>query len=79
MGVPRLYSVRKLKKILSKHNITWQEHRGKGGHGLFQGPDTNGKIQSYPLPSAQHKKEVSGSYLRGLLRRFGLSEDIFGD
>jgi len=79
MGVPRVYPIRKLKKKLKQYGIIWVSHRGKGGHGIFQGQDTNGEIQSYPLPSAEHKKEVTGNYLRGLLRRFGLNENIFNE
>lgn len=76
MNVPRTYPARKLKKILKKHGIDWIGKGGKGGHGIFQGKDVNGDVQKYPLPSGQHKKEVTRTYLHGLLRRFGLNEQI---
>ena len=79
MCSPRVYPIRKLKKNLKQYEIIWVPHRGKGGHGVFQGPDTMGKIRLYPLPSAQHKKEVTGTYLRSLLRRFGLKEKILNE
>lgn len=76
MRVPKLYPIRKLKKKAKQHGIEWLP---KGKHGKFEGPDTHGEIHKYPLPSAQHKKEVTGSYLRGFLRRFRLGEDFFND
>jgi hypothetical protein len=79
MNIPNLYSIRELKKRARKKDIHWMKKRGKGGHGVFQGPDIEGKIRSYPLPSAQHKKEVTGTYLKGFLRRFGLSESFLFD
>ncbi len=76
MRVPKLYSIRNLKKKAKKYEIVWFP---SGRHGKFKGPDIHGKEQSYPLPSAQHKKEVTGTYLRGFLNRFGLGEDFFSD
>ncbi len=79
MKVPHIYSIRELKKKAKKKGIIWIAQRGKGGHGIFKGPDTNGKIRSYPLPSGQHKNEVTGIYLRGFLRRFGLTGDFLNN
>jgi len=76
MRVPHTYPVRKLIKNLKKNGINWVPQKGKGGHGVFEGPDVNGIVQKYPLPSAEHKKEVTGEYLRGMLRRFGLTEKV---
>ena len=70
MSIPKLYPFRKLKQKANKVNILWISCRGKGGHGLFKGHDSYGNIQSYPLPGAQHKKEITGVYLKGFLRRF---------
>ena len=79
MSVPRLYSFRKLKQKAQKINIEWIPCRGKGGHGIFKGKDINGHIRSYPLPSSQHKREITSTYLKGFLRRFGLDEDFLQD
>lgn len=79
MKVPHLYSIRELKKKAKKKDIMWIPKGGKGGHGKFEGPDINSKIRSYPLPSGQHKKEVTGVYLKAFLRRFGLSEDFLNN
>ena len=76
MKVPRVYSIRKLKRILKKHGIIWVSSHCKGGHGGFVGKNSNGKIHKYPLPRAEYKKEITGTYLKALLRRFDLTEDI---
>lgn len=76
MKVPKLYPFRKLKKKAKVYGIEWLP---KGRHGKFSGPDINGKIQKYPLPFAQHKKEITGTYLKGFLRRFGLGEGFFNE
>lgn len=76
MRAPKLYPIRKLKKKARERGIEWFP---SGPHGKFKGPDIYGEEQTYPLPSAQHKKEVTGTYLRGFLRRFGLGEDFFND
>jgi len=74
MSIPNLYKIRELKKRAKKRDIVWKKRRGKGGHGAFEGPDTNGKVHTFPLPSEQHKKEVTGTYLKAFLRRFGLND-----
>lgn len=79
MSIPKLFSIRELVKRAKKRGINWNKSRGKGGHGAFVGPDINGDIQTYPLPSAQSKKEVTSTYLKGFLRRFGLTDDFFDD
>ena len=79
MSVPKLYPIRELKKRARQRGILWIKSKGKGGHGAFQGPDINGDIQTYPLPSRQHKKEVTRTYVKGFLRRFGLGEDFLYD
>jgi hypothetical protein len=79
MRVPNTYPISKLKKRLQNHGIYLDISRGKGGHGSFRGNDTNGNYQLYPLPAAQIKKEVTGNYIRGLLRRFGLNATIFDE
>ena len=76
MSIPKLFPVRELKKKAKKQGIIWDKSKGKGGHGAFVGPDTKGNIQVYPLPSSQHKKEVTSTYLRGFLRRFCLNEEF---
>jgi hypothetical protein len=77
MKVPNVYPINKLKNILKNYGIYWDASRGKGGHGAFRGKDVNGNYRLYPLPSGQHKTEVTGTYIRGLLRRFGLDESVF--
>ena len=79
MRVPHTYSVRKLKKQLKRHGILWVAARGKGGHGVFEGPNAAGKIQTFPLPSEPHKKEVAGTYRKALLRRYDLSEKVLNE
>ncbi len=79
MNVPKLYPIRELKKRAKKRDILWIKSQGKGGHGVFEGPDTYGDIRKYPLPSEQHKKEITRTYLKGFLRRFGLDEDFLLD
>jgi hypothetical protein len=79
MRVPNVYPLKKLINILKNHGIYLDVSRGKGGHGSFRGNDINGNYQLYPLPAAQMKKEVTGNYIRGLLRRFGLDESIFDE
>ena len=76
MKVPRLFPLREMKKKAKRYGIKWIP---QGRHGKFKGKDTSGENQTYPLPSAQSKKEVTGTYLRGFLTRFGLGEDFFDD
>jgi hypothetical protein len=76
MSVPRLYPFGKLKKKAKEYNIEWIP---KGRHGRFKGPNTKGEIHIFPLPHAQHRKEVTREYLKSFLRRFGLNEDFFSD
>ena len=77
--IPRTYSIRRLKEKARQNNIYWVPSGGKGGHGVFRGPDNNDDFRIYPLPSSQHKKEVTRTYLKGFLRRFGLTEEFFDD
>lgn len=79
MSIPKLYSFRKLKRKAEQQGISWIPRKGKGGHGSFEGSDNFGNIHTYPLPGAQHKKEVTRIYLKGFLRRFGLNEDFLDD
>jgi len=75
--IPKQISFSSLKRRLKKLDIYWHKRKGKGGHGSFVGLDKQGNNQSYPLPSDQHR-EVRKTYLRGLLRRFGLDpSDVF--
>jgi hypothetical protein len=76
MNVPKVYPIRKLLQKAKQRGIGWFSG---GKHGKFKGPDSSGRIQAYPLPSVQHKKEVSDVYLKGFLRRFGLDETFFND
>ena len=69
--IPKSISFSPLKRQLKKYEIYWRPRKGKGGHGSFVGPDRNGNIQSFPLPSSQHK-EIRKIYLKGLCRRFQL-------
>jgi hypothetical protein len=76
MSIPKVYPIRKLQQKAKERGIEWFSG---GKHGKFKGPDSSGRIQAYPLPSAQHKKEISSNYLKGFLRRFGLDETFFDD
>jgi len=76
MNVPKVYPIRKLLQKAKQRGIEWFSG---GKHGKFKGPDSSGRIQAYPLPSVQHKKEVSDVYLKGFLRRFGLDETFLND
>ena len=76
MNVPKVYPIRKLQQKAHQRGIEWFP---EGRHGKFKGPDSSGRIQAYPLPSAQHKKEISGVYLKGFLRRFGLDESFLSE
>ena len=69
---PKLFKFSVLKRRLKKHHIYWRLRKGKGGHGSFVGPAADGEIQSYPLPTSQHR-EVRKVYLKGLCRRFELT------
>jgi len=75
--IPKTYPIRKLCELLEPHGIILNRSLGKGGHGAFTGKDRDGNIQKFPLPSSMHKKEITGTYIRTLLRRFGLDEKIF--
>jgi hypothetical protein len=79
MTIPKSTSFSSLKRRLKRHQIYWHPRKGKGGHGSFVGLDRDGSKHSFPLPSSQHR-EVRKVYLKGLCRRFQLSENqLFGD
>jgi hypothetical protein len=79
MPIPRVYPIRKLIALLKKYGIRLNVSHGKGSHGSFEGKDIHGNDQSFPLPRAQIKKEISSDYIKPLLRRFGLTEAIFDE
>ncbi len=78
MALPKQLPFRELKKKLRLVDIEWYPSRGKGSHGTFRGEDVGGKMRSYPIPHSQHR-EVDRNYLKGILRRFGLGEDVLMD
>jgi hypothetical protein len=74
MPVPKSYKFSSLKRRLKHHQIFWNQQRGKGSHGVFEGKDRDGNQQAYTMPSSQ-QKEVMRVYLRGVCTRFGLEPD----
>jgi len=69
----RVKSFRKIKKNLSKIDISWDTKRGRGSHGCFIGPNQETKrLHSYPVPQNQ-QREITIDYVNGIRRRFGLT------
>ncbi len=66
-------------RILKKHDPRFEEYFASGGgsHRQVYHPDVNGSAKSYPLPYHGEKTDTYRPYLKQLIERFNLPEDIF--
>jgi len=65
--------------ILRAHDsqFVFYEKRGKGSHRIIFHPNIDGHKRSFAIP--YHKgRDLQKGYLRALIRRFNLPDDIFG-
>ena len=74
--IPKKVKFNQIRRRLKDYKIYWNSSRGKGSHGVFLGPDSEGQIQSYPIPRNQ-QREIERIYLTTLLKRFGINPDEF--
>ncbi|HEY3762283.1 MAG TPA: type II toxin-antitoxin system HicA family toxin [Verrucomicrobiae bacterium] len=66
-------------RILKEHDSQFQifVNKGKGSHRMIFHPNIDGERRSFPIP--YHKgKDLQKGYLRAMIRRFNLPNDIFG-
>ena len=67
------------KRILKKYDPRFQffVNRGKGSHYIVFHPNINGQHRSVPIP-CHGSKDILPCYIRQVIRRFELPDDIFG-
>jgi len=65
------YPLKKLRKILKSYDAWEEPARGKGGHTAFL-CEVEGNVELYPIPKS---REVENCYVKGVRRKFKLTED----
>jgi hypothetical protein len=67
---------RDLRRLLSEEfSIEWNEGKGKGSHGAFQGLTHLSKVRAVFTIPRKHQRETGKPYVSGLRRRFELTKE----
>jgi len=74
---------RDLCQVLSDFGIQWNERKGKGSHGAFQGLTHVSKIRAVFVIPHHQQRETRKPYIAAIRRRFeltkehGVADDVF--
>lgn len=72
------YKFHKLIKALRKFDPRFEVKvkQGKGSHRQLYHPNINGQAKSFPLVCHGEGDEIDGRYIKEIISRFGLPDDI---
>ncbi|MCH7690304.1 MAG: type II toxin-antitoxin system HicA family toxin [candidate division Zixibacteria bacterium] len=72
------YKFHELVKALKKFDPRFEVKvkQGKGSHRMFYHPDINGQAKSFPLVCHGKGDEIDKRYIKGIINRFGLPDDV---
>jgi len=74
----KTYKLHKLVKVLRKFDSRFELNvrKGKGSHRELYHPDINGQAKSFPLVCHGQGEEIDKRYIKGIIRRFSLPDDV---
>lgn len=78
MSPVKPYKFNKLIKALRKFDSRFvvKTKKGKGSHRQLYHPDINGQAKSFPLVCHGEGDEINKKYIKGIIRRFNLPDNI---
>lgn len=66
---------RDLCRVLSEYEIHWNDRKGKGSHGAFEGLTHVSKIRAVFVIPKHQQTEIGMPYMTALRRRFELKKE----
>lgn len=66
---------RDLRRVLAEFGIVWNERRGKGSHGVFEGLTKTTRIRHVFVLPRSAQRDVHPPYLRALRTTFELTAE----